>query len=91
MEEIVDPMSMCMARTHFSETMEKEMRKQGFTSKADFCRDVRQWWESNDDPGISSKSRIRLREPLRKRLLQNIDFAKFPPPPSYIKGIPIQL
>lgn len=36
-------------------------------------------------------SRIRLREPLRKRLLQNIDFAKFPPTTSYIKGIPIQL
>lgn len=36
-------------------------------------------------------NRIRLREPLRKRLLQNIDFAKFPPPTSYIKGIPIKL
>lgn len=42
-EEIVDPMSVSMARTHFSETIEKEMRKHGFTSKADFCRDVRQW------------------------------------------------
>lgn len=67
------------------------MRKHGFTSEADFCRDVRQWLESNDDPGISSMNRIRLREPLRKRLLQSIDFAKFSPPTSYIKGIPIQL
>lgn len=90
-EEIVDPMSVSMTRTYFSETIEKEMHKHGFTSEADFCRDVRQWWESNDDPCISSMSRIRLREPLRKRLLQNIDFTKFPPSTSYIKGIPIQL
>lgn len=41
-EEIVDPMSVSMARTQFSETIEKEMRKHGFTSEADFCRDERQ-------------------------------------------------
>lgn len=34
-EIVVDPMSVSKARTHFSETIEKKMRKHGFTSEAE--------------------------------------------------------
>ena len=92
-EELLDPMSVTMARTHFSETVEFEMRQNGYTSTANFVRDVREWRVANDDPGISAENRIKMRSHLRKRLMCRFDAnnPKFPPASSYVDGIPIQL
>ena len=92
-DDVIDPMSVAMARTHFSEPVEDGMRRNGDVQCANFCQDVRRWWIANDDPGISANARIGLRSQLRNRLLSGIDFISptFPPPTSYIRGVPIQL
>ncbi|XP_045207597.2 uncharacterized protein LOC123559660 [Mercenaria mercenaria] len=90
-EEITDPMSITMAATHFSEAVEAGMRNNGDIHSAELCKEVRQWWESEDKPGISASERYSLRRDLRKRLLECVDFKSFPPPTSYVRGWPIQL
>jgi hypothetical protein len=92
-DELLDPMSVTMARTHFSETVEREMRRNGDISTADFVKDVRMWWIANDDPGIPALERIDMRINLRQRLLSGFDVSSptFPPPSSYKDGVPLQL
>ena len=75
-EEVTDPMSVSMAKTHFSESVEHEMRLNGYTDAAGLCHDIRSWWESEDDPGISSSTRIVMRQALRRRLMSKIDFKR---------------
>ena len=75
-EEITDPMSVSMAKTHFSENVEHEMRLNGDTEGADLCNDIRSWWESEDSPGLSSSTRILMRQSLRRRLMSKIDFKR---------------
>ena len=48
-EEITEPMSVSMAVTHFSEPVERKMRQNGDVDAADLCRDIRDWWKSEDD------------------------------------------
>lgn len=90
-EDISDPMSVSMALTHISDSVENSMRDNGDIKAADLCKDIRQWWHAEDEPGIPAKERILLRSSLRKRLLSYIDFGHFPPPTQYIQGWPIQL
>ena len=92
-EDVIDLMSVAMARTHFSDSVENEMRINGDFQTAYFCKDVRNLWIANDDPGVPSNTRICLRSHLRERLLKGInsDSPKFPPPTSYIQGIPMLL
>lgn len=51
---ILEPMSVSLAKTHFSENVEKEMRINGGTAEADLCKNVRQWWQAEDKAGIPS-------------------------------------
>ena len=90
-EDVIDPMSVSMARTHFSQTVENAMRENGDIISAELCSDIRNWWISEDDPGITAMDRIKLRQPLRNRLLSRMNFGKFPPKTMYVKGFPIQL
>lgn len=90
-ESIIDQMSVKTALTHFSESVEQEMVANGDTDEASLCRDIREWWWAEDNPGISAKHRIKMRIGLRNRLLDNIDLSNFPPPGMYIKGWPTQL
>ncbi|XP_060558593.1 uncharacterized protein LOC132718911 [Ruditapes philippinarum] len=89
--DITDPMSVSMAKTHFSEGVELDMRHNGDIAAADLCRDIRNWWESEDRPGISASTRIKMRKPLRKRLLSLVNFFRFPPAKQYVCGWPVQL
>lgn len=89
-QEIVEPMSVMMALTHFSEQVELEMRNNGDVVAADLCRDIRHWWLSEDEPGISAKERVRMRMNLR-RLLSHVKFDQFPPQTVSISGWPLQL
>ena len=84
-------MSVMMALTHFSEKVEIEMRKNGDVVAADLCRDVRHWWLSEDEPGLSAMERIQMRMNLRSRLLSHVKFDQFPPPTVQLSGWPIQL
>ncbi|XP_053390393.1 uncharacterized protein LOC128553286 [Mercenaria mercenaria] len=84
-------MSVSVARCHFTEEVENDMRIHGDIRAADLCRDIRQWWYAEDDPGINSKLRIQQRMSLRKRLLSYVNFAHFPSPTMYINGWPCQL
>ena len=75
-EELTDPMSVSMAKTHFSESLEHEMRLKDDKDVADLCHDIRSKWESEDDPGLSSSTRIEMRQSLRWRLMSKIDFKR---------------
>lgn len=88
---ILEPMSVSVANTHFSESVEKELRQSGFEKEADLCNDVRMWWRAEDEPGITARKRIQMRSALRKRLLSYVDFSAFPPPGMFIHGWPTQL
>ncbi|KAH3892593.1 hypothetical protein DPMN_016714 [Dreissena polymorpha] len=90
-QEVTDPMSISMATTHFSEAVETMMRNNGDIESAELCKDVRQWWEFEDKPGVSAATRQVLRQGLRQRLLSKASFNRFPPPTMYINGWPIQL
>lgn len=90
-QEIVDPMSAYMAITHFSEQEESVMRLNGDIASADLCRDVRMWWQAEDEQGISSVERHSMRMNLKTRLINHVKFNKFPPSTMYIWGWPCQL
>ncbi|KAH3697093.1 hypothetical protein DPMN_084578 [Dreissena polymorpha] len=88
---LIDPMSVPMATTHFSQQVEQIMRSNGDNECADLCKDIRNWWESEDTAGIPANERINLQTGLRDRLLRCDDCDHFPPAMMWIKGWPIQL
>ena len=88
---ILEPMSVPVAVTHISERVEMEMRRNGDHDAADLCRDIQLWWRAEDDPGIKSEERFKMRLPLRNRLLKCHDVAHFPLPGMYVNGWPAQL
>ena len=90
-EDIVDPMSVSMANTHFSEAVEDNMRENGDFEAASLCQDIREWWFAEDSPGISAKKRVDMRMKLRRRLVNCVDHSNFPPPTMYVRGWPTQL
>lgn len=72
-EDIIDPMSVSMATTNFSEAVENTMLENGDVDAASLCHDIRRWWNAEDDPGISALDRMKMRTPLRTRLLRHIN------------------
>ena len=60
-EDIVDPMSISMANTHFSKAVEDSTRENGDLEAASLCKDIREWWFAEDTPGIHTKTRIDIR------------------------------
>jgi hypothetical protein len=52
---------------------------------------VRQWCESDDKAGIPASTKVEMRQSLKKRLLQKVDFGKFPPVTMYAGGWPMPL
>jgi hypothetical protein len=66
-DAVVDPMSVSVAITHFSESVEEEMLKNGDNDAAELCNDIRQWWQAEDNPGIPARKRMHMRMGLRKR------------------------
>lgn len=76
-------MKVSVANTHFSEAVKDEVLRNGDVSEAKFCRDIRDWWRAEDEPGIPAEKRCNLRSGLRLRLTGHVDFSKFPPPGMY--------
>ena len=88
-EDLVDRQSDSFARATFSESVERAMIEDGFVNEANFCRLIRDWYESEDEPGISANNRCKARLDLRDWLLKGVQFNCFPPPGMHIKGIPM--
>ncbi|KAH3847301.1 hypothetical protein DPMN_089621 [Dreissena polymorpha] len=88
---VIDPMSVPLAATHFSEEVEKAMIEEGYIDEANLCRDVRLLWKAEGAPGIPARERIGMRLGLRRRLLRHVTFGHFPPPGIFIGGLPSQL
>ena len=86
--ECIDKQSVAFAKRVFGEDVEIYMDSHGFQSEARFIKLVRQWFEAEDDSGITSTDRCLRRLNLRYYLLHNVNFGKFPPQTQYIKGIP---
>lgn len=59
-----------------------------YSTEADFCRLIRQWYESEDSGGIAAIERVQRKLELKSFMLKNVDFGIFPPPGMYIKGFP---
>jgi hypothetical protein len=90
-EDVIDPMPVPMAITHFCSEVENVMRDNRDLQAASLTQCIRSWWHSEDQPGIQAADRIKMRIPLRNRLLADVDFGLFPPRTMYIKGWPTQL
>ena len=90
-ETIIDPMSVPIAVSHFGEEVENLMRQNGDKKEASLCKDIRLWWQAEDDPAISAVDRVKRRMFLRNRLLTSYNPSHFPPPGMYINGWPSQL
>ncbi|WAR06310.1 hypothetical protein MAR_021679 [Mya arenaria] len=80
-DAFLEPMSVSVAVSHFTEEVEYEMRQNG---------DV-QWWFAEDNPGIPAYTRITMRAALRNRLLSYTNFGHFPPLLMYVNGWQSQL
>ena len=87
--EAIDKQSVAFARSLFDESVEKVMSQAGYHEEEVFCRLIRNWFNSEDEPGMPSSERCQNRLALREWLLHGVDFSQFPPPTIYIKGIPI--
>lgn len=88
---ILEPMTVSVANTHFSEAVELEMRVNGDIKEAGLCRDIRGWWRAEDEAGIPAEKRHELCSLLKDHLMKCADLTKFPPPGMYINGWPTQL
>jgi hypothetical protein len=90
-EDLVDAQSNGYARRTFSKDVEREMRRLSFDREADFCRDFRNWYLAEDEPGLSAEDRFQYRMRMRERRLSGVKFGVFRPPGLHVKGIPITM
>ena len=85
--DLIDKQSDSIARETFSEDVENAMRKQ-YPKEANFCKMIREFYDGEDNPGISAEERCNRRMTLRSWLLEDVNFCQFPPYGSHIRGIP---
>jgi hypothetical protein len=86
--DIIDKQRNSYARRTFSKEVEECMKDLGYLEEANFTKLIREWYEAEDDPAISSMERLKRRMNLRDFLLEGVSFGSFPPPGMYIKGFP---
>lgn len=87
-DDLVDKQSDAIAGETFSVAVEERMNHLGFSSEANFCKIVREFYDAEDEPGLSPKERCERRLKLRECLLDGVNFYLFPPYGNYIRGIP---
>lgn len=85
MVDLVDKQNNAYAHTIFSNEVESEMHNLGYTNEAKSCSIVRNWYETEDSPGISAVNRANMRLRMKQFLLSDVDFGTFPPYGMYIK------
>ena len=90
-DDLIDKQSCAFALLTFSEKVENEMIRNGDVNEAIFVRYIREWYEAEDQPGLSQRDRILRRLRLRKWLLRCVEFDNFTPSGSHIKEIQVVL
>ncbi|CAC5420694.1 unnamed protein product [Mytilus coruscus] len=69
-EDLIDKQSDAIAEETFSLKVEATMIRLGHTKEAAFCRLIREFYEAEDDPGITASERCYRRINLRDWLLK---------------------
>ena len=88
-KDVIDRQSNAMAKVMFSEKVENRLQELGLIQEAIFCSVFRNWYKAEDEPGLSAVERHKARMDLRHLLLDSVKLAQFPPPGSYVAGMPI--
>ena len=86
--DCIDKQSVEFAKRVFEKDVECYLEDKGHYNEAAFCKLIREWFESEDQPAIPAIERCDRRMKLRKWLLEGVNFGHFPPYGRYIKGIP---
>ena len=86
-EDLIDKQSDAIERETFSKEVENFMKNK-YPREAKLCRLMREFYEAEDDPGITVYDRSARRLALRDWLLHGVNFCQFPPYGSHINGIP---
>ena len=89
--DLLDKQSIAYAVQTFSEPVEKALSEIGATKEATFCNLVRNWYLSEDEPGLSAMERCLAKLDFRNWLLKGVRFDVFPPYGSYVRDIPMVL
>ena len=87
--DLIDKQSNALAQTTYSLEVEQLMISLGYPQEATFCRYMRRWYEAEDEPSIPASERLQRRLDLRKFLLEGVNFFKFPPYGSHVRGVPL--
>lgn len=87
--DCVDKQDVALARRVFAEDVQEQMTEE-YHEEAKFCQLIREWFDAEDEPGLTARQRCQSRLALRKWLLDGYHINVFPPPTRYVKGIPIQ-
>ena len=74
----MDKQSDSIARETFSINVEKVMRNLGYNNEANFCKLIREFYDGEDEPGLSASQRCRQRLALIDWLLNGVHFDTFP-------------
>ena len=87
-EDLVDIQSNQVAQLTFSEDVEKVMIDNQDVEEANFCKLIREWYQSVDQRGIPAIKRVQNLLNLRAWLLKqwNPESVTFPPPTSYVNS-----
>ena len=85
--DLPDKQDIGFALTTFSEEVEECMKQKHFYEEAKFCKLIRNWWNAEDESGISAVERLKHRLAMRKYLLDNVDFGICPQFTEYVKGM----
>ena len=87
----VDAQSDAVAQLFFSESVEFEMRRNGDTTEAEFCKLIRLWHNALDERGMAVSERTRHVLNMRYWLLLQLlpHMIVFPPVMSYVNDIPL--
>ena len=88
-KELRDRQSNSFAQRTFSASVEHEMRNNGDSAAAEWCRLLRNWYSSVDTAGISVDQRLTWMMDMRNYLLKFLHIGEFPPPTQYIADMPV--
>jgi hypothetical protein len=66
--ELHDKQNNAFAQTTFSEKVQIEMTKKGYTKEAEWCEIIRNWYRAVDEAGLNTGGRIKSLLATRERL-----------------------
>ena len=86
--DCVDKQSVPYACKVFAKDVENYMIKSNDLKEAEFTKLIREWFEAEDERGLTAVERCKRRLALREWLLRGVRFDEYPPHGMYIKGFP---